>query len=33
MVSDIWLVIRTDKTFSGVIYYHDMDGEFVNGWK
>ena len=25
--------LKRDKDFSGVIYYHDMDGDYVNGWK
>ena len=25
--------LKRGATFSGVIYYHDMNGEFVNGWK
>lgn len=24
--------LKRDENFGGVIYYHDMNGEFVNGW-
>ena len=25
--------LKRDKNFDGYIIYHDLDGNFVNGWK
>jgi hypothetical protein len=25
--------LKRDKDFSGIVYYHDLNGEFVNGWR
>ena len=25
--------LNRDKSFNGIIFYHNMDGEFVNGWR